>query len=320
MDDKLTPQPVPGQVQIKADERELQGMYSNLVMVHHHIEEFTLNFVYVFPEWGAGKAPGQHDRQPRTCQAHLARLGRECRPIRSTVWAYQGRPGRRRARPRHRLRAIGFGFPRRNSVRFCAASDHSLLVYLGEEIGLPAHHRVVKLLQLLQQESPKWLINLQPAYCSLLVTFDVCQIDHGQVEAELRRRESQAAQIPLRESKLVEIPVCYGGDFGPDLEDVATSCKLSAEEVIALHSSQTYHAYFLGFAPGFAYLGDLPEFLALPRLSTPRKQVPAGSVAIAARQTAIYPFATPGGWRLLGRTSAENVSCFQKRNVVDLCG
>jgi inhibitor of KinA len=99
--------------------------------------------------------------------------------------------------------------------------------------------------------------------------------------------------------------VCYGGEFGPDLEEVAKLNGLKPAEVIKLHSSRTYHAYFLGFAPGFAYLGEIPEKIAAPRLETPRRSVPIGSVGIAGRQTAIYPFATPGGWRLIGRTPLQ---------------
>ena len=187
-------------------------------------------------------------------------------------------------------------------MRFRAASDQALLVYLGEEIGLRTQERVVRLLRLLQHEPLPWLRNLQPAYCSLLVSFDACAVDHAQVEATLRGYEKRAQKIALPTPRLVEIPVCYGGEFGPDLEEVAVARGLRPERVIELHSSQTYHAYFLGFAPGFAYLGDLPDSLATPRLATPRRKVPAGSVGIAGKQTAVYPFATPGGWNLLGRT------------------
>jgi inhibitor of KinA len=187
-------------------------------------------------------------------------------------------------------------------VRFCAASDQTTLVYLGDEIGLPAHERVLKLLCLLQKEPPPWLRNLQPAYCSLMVTFDACRVDHPSVETTLRNYEKRAESMGIPKSRTVEIPVCYGGDFGPDLEGVAKLHGLKPSEIIRIHHSPTYHAYFLGFAPGFAYLGDLPKEIATPRLETPRKKVAAGSVAIAGRQTAIYPFATPGGWRLIGRT------------------
>jgi inhibitor of KinA len=188
-------------------------------------------------------------------------------------------------------------------VRFCAASDQAMLVYLGEKIGLAAHQRVLQLLRVLQEEPPAWLRNLQPAYTSLMVTFDPCRVDHAEVQATILKYERRGEAFRGLKPSLLEIPVCYGGEFGPDLEDVAKVHGLTPAQVIELHASQTYHAYFLGFAPGFAYLGDLPDKLATPRLETPRKQVPAGSVGIAGRQTAVYPFATPGGWRLIGRTS-----------------
>jgi len=190
-------------------------------------------------------------------------------------------------------------------VRFQAASDQSLLVYLGEEIGAAAHERVVWLLRLLQQKPIKWLRNVQPAYCSLLITFDAAAVDHVEVQAKILELEHRAKTLPATNPRLVEVPVCYGGEFGPDLDWVAEQRGLPAEKVVELHIAPTYQAYFLGFAPGFAYLGDLAEEIAVPRLETPRKEVPAGSVGIAGRQTAIYPFGTPGGWRLIGRTPAE---------------
>jgi KipI family sensor histidine kinase inhibitor len=187
-------------------------------------------------------------------------------------------------------------------VRFCAASDQAVLVYLGEEIGLSAHERVLKLLRVLESNRPVWLRNLQPAYCSLLVSFDPCLVDHAAVEASLREFEQRAEIMPPAKRKTIEIPVCYDPEFGLDLEEVARLHRLTPGKVIQHHCSSVYHAYFLGFAPGFVYLGDLPPEIATPRLATPRKQVPPGSVAIAGRQTAVYPFAMPGGWRLLGRT------------------
>jgi inhibitor of KinA len=190
-------------------------------------------------------------------------------------------------------------------VQFRAASDQTLLVYLGEEIGAAAHERVVRLLRLLQSEPIKWLRNVQPAYCSLLITFDAAAVDHAEVQARISELEKRAEKLPAAKPRLVEVPVCYGGEFGPDLEDVAARRGLTEEKVVELHIARTYHAYFLGFAPGFAYLGDLAEEIATPRLQTPRKEVAAGSVGIAGRQTAVYPFATPGGWRLIGRTPLE---------------
>jgi inhibitor of KinA len=194
-------------------------------------------------------------------------------------------------------------------VRFQAASDQALLVYVGEEIGAAAHERVVQLLRVLQSEPIKWIRNIQPAYCSLLITFDAAAVDHAEVQAKVSELEKRAKKLPAAKPRLVEVPVCYGGEFGPDLDWVAERRGLPAEKVVELHIARTYHAYFLGFAPGFAYLGDLAEELTVPRLQSPRKELAAGSVAIAGRQTAVYPFATPGGWRLIGRTPLE---IFQK--------
>lgn len=190
-------------------------------------------------------------------------------------------------------------------MRFCAASDQSLLVYLGEEIGLSVHRQVLTLLRLLQKQPPSWLRNVQPAYTSLMLTFDLCQVDHAEVAATVRQYANRARTLRIPKPRTVIIPVCYGDEFGPDLENVAETHGLKPADVIRFHSSRTYDAYFLGFAPGFAYLGDVPAQIATPRLDTPRKAVPPGSVGIAGRQTGVYPFSTPGGWRLIGRTPLE---------------
>jgi inhibitor of KinA len=187
-------------------------------------------------------------------------------------------------------------------VQFCPASDQSLLAYVGNDIGQAAHENVLRLLRCIETAQPSWLRNLQPAYCSVLICFDPAQITHAEVETAVRSIAKSSKKISSIPSRTVEIPVCYGGEFGPDLEEAASLLSLPAERVVELHAASAYRAYFLGFAPGFAYLGDLPAQLELPRLSTPRKEVAAGSVAIAGKQTAVYPFATPGGWRLIGRT------------------
>ncbi len=187
-------------------------------------------------------------------------------------------------------------------MRFFPASDRSLLVYLGEEIGLPAHFRVVALLNTLERKPIPFVTNVQPAYCSLLLTFDPLATSHRQLERSLRSYAVIFKASKRSKPRRIVIPVCYGGVFGPDLEAVARDKNLSPQQVIDLHSSTIYHSYFLGFAPGFAYLGDLPSQLATPRRATPRTRVELGSVGIAGRQTGVYPFATPGGWNLIGRT------------------
>src|SRR5262249_15193509 len=144
--------------------------------------------------------------------------------------------------------------------------------------------------------------NLHPAYCSLLVIFDPLKVQYEELEATLRQYVERLENVKLVEPRQVEIPVCYGGDYGPDLSDVSALHRLTPAQVVELHASTTYLVYFLGFVPGFAYLGELPEGLRTPRLATPRRKVPPGSVGIAGMQTGVYPCATPGGWRLLGRT------------------
>jgi inhibitor of KinA len=189
-----------------------------------------------------------------------------------------------------------------SNIRFQPGSDQSLLVQFGQEISLDTHREIVSFLKLLEAEPLDGIVNLHPAYTSVLVKFDSMKFDHAEVEASLGPYLARLREVNLPEPRLREIPVCYGGEYGPDLAEVASIHDLSAEEVIRLHSSATYTAYFLGFVPGFAYLGGLPAQLATPRLPTPRKAVPAGSVAIGGNQTGVYPTATPGGWRLIGKT------------------
>ena len=187
-------------------------------------------------------------------------------------------------------------------ARFQFASDQALLVYFGHEITLQANENVRKLLRLLELEPVAGIRNLHPAYCSLLIKFDALKLQHDELEAILKEYLDRLKEVSLPEPRQLEIPVCYGGEYGPDLNDVAAMHGITPAQAIELHTSTTYLVYFLGFAPGFAYLGQLPKALVTPRLATPRKRVPAGSVGIAGNQTGVYPFATPGGWRLLGRT------------------
>jgi len=188
---------------------------------------------------------------------------------------------------------------------FQAASDQSLLVKLGDEVSLPAHRRVVQLLHAMEEACVQGVVNLHPAYCSLLIRFDSLVASHAGLEAKVLELIESTANVEPTEPRVVEIPVRYGGDAGWDLAEVAEICRLSIEEVIELHASPIYTVYFLGFVPGFAYLGRLPERLMVPRLDRPRKHVPAGSVAIANDHTAIYSIGTPGGWRVIGRTEMQ---------------
>jgi inhibitor of KinA len=207
------------------------------------------------------------------------------------------------------------------AVRFQPASDQSLLIYFDSpgktsrakaphlqsqrrqnQITREANEQIRRLLRLLELEPIAGVRNLHPAYSSVLIKFDALQWRHEELEGKLRGYLERLEEVKLPEPRHVEIPVCYGGEYGPDLKDVAAMHGITPEKVIELHCSAEYLVYFLGFAPGFGYLGELPEALVTPRLATPRKKVPAGSVGIAGNQTGVYPFETPGGWRLLGRT------------------
>ena len=187
-----------------------------------------------------------------------------------------------------------------NAMRVVYSSDRSLLLVFGDEISLEAQRDVLRLTPLLQ--AVRAVVNVHPAYASILIEFNPLETGHCDLERAAGELYAQAAIAPLPMPRTVEIPVCYGGDYGPDLQDVAAVVGRSPAEVVAIHSGADYLVCFLGFSPGFPYLSGMPESIAAPRLATPRSRVPAGSVAIGGRQTGVYPLASPGGWRLIGRT------------------
>jgi KipI family sensor histidine kinase inhibitor len=184
-------------------------------------------------------------------------------------------------------------------VKIRPASDRSLLVSFGREIAPEAHLSVRRATESLM--GLRSIVNLHPAFASVLVEFDPRLHRHSEIEALIRERIQAARNTPPA-GRAVEVPAVYGGDAGPDLEDVARHTGLSPERVVELHTAAEFVVCFLGFATAFVYLGGLPPELATPRLPAPRRQVPAGSIGIAGSQTGIYPLASPGGWRLIGRT------------------
>ncbi len=186
-------------------------------------------------------------------------------------------------------------------MKIIPASDSSLLVVFGNTISPEVHERVIALFHALQMRQEPAIRSLHPAYASLLIDFDPLRVSHEQIGALVEELAS-ASRTTSQEARLVTIPVCCDLEFGPDLGDVAAHAGISPEEVVRLHCSATYLVYFLGFSPGFAYMGGLPEKLHTPRLATPRGRVAAGTVGIAGSQTGVYPVDSAGGWRLIGRT------------------
>jgi inhibitor of KinA len=187
-------------------------------------------------------------------------------------------------------------------MRLVPASDSSLLVVLGDAMSLDNYERVMSLFFALRRLNDPRIRNLHPAYASILIDFDPLRLSHENAASLVENLAREGSPQYERAVNVVTIPVCYDLEFGPDLQDVADHAKIPTREVIRLHSSATYRVHFLGFTPGFAYLGGLPEALHTPRLATPRKHVPAGTVAIAGSQAGVYPVDSPGGWRLIGRT------------------
>jgi inhibitor of KinA len=185
---------------------------------------------------------------------------------------------------------------------FGIMGDRALLVELGDEINPSVNRKVQELFLKLDQESIKGVKELVPTYRSVMVVYDPLAIALPSLQETVIRLHRETNGSPLPEPKTLEVPVVYGGGFGPDLEWVAAFHHLSPGEVIWHHTQPVYRVYMIGFTPGYPYLGEVPEAIATPRRETPRVAVPRGSVAIAQRQTGIYPAQSPGGWHILGWT------------------
>jgi inhibitor of KinA len=180
--------------------------------------------------------------------------------------------------------------------------DRGLLLEFGDEISREINEKVRRMALAIQSEAVPGILETVPTYRSLLVLYNSLILCVRDLKKRLESIEEGLGQFPFPEPRLTRIPVVYGGKFGPDLESVAEYHRSAPDEIIRLHCSRNYLIYLIGFMPGFPYMGELPEGLVTPRLETPRLSVPAGSVAIAQKQTGIYPMDSPGGWQLLGRT------------------
>ncbi len=181
------------------------------------------------------------------------------------------------------------------------AGENTLIVYLGQETSPEIAARVQAASAAIELALGDDLIDLIPSYASVLVIYDPLRTDHLSVNHRLRAAMADLVTTVDSAGRTVILPVYYAAEAGADLEALAERAGLSVEQVIGLHSGTEYRVYAIGFAPGFAYLGQVDERIAMPRLSTPRLNVPPGAVAIADRQTAVYPAVSPGGWNLIGR-------------------
>ena len=185
------------------------------------------------------------------------------------------------------------------------SGDSAIVVELEARIDPEINARVIQLAGAVQAAAFTGVRDVVPSYRSFTVFFDPLRTDYRGLLELLERQIDRLTDPPIVAAPSIRVPVCYGGEFGPDLAAVAAFANKPPQDVIAIHASATYRVFMLGFMPGFAYMGVVDPRIAMPRRSTPRVRVPCGAVGIAGEQTGVYPAETPGGWQLIGRTPLE---------------
>lgn len=188
--------------------------------------------------------------------------------------------------------------------------DSTLVVKLGEAIDIETNEVVHNLIDKLEKEiiNQNYIEDIYPTFNNIVINYDNLLIDFETLKIDLSKKISNHLikyKNNLYEEKIIEIPVKYGQEYGPDLKKMSEKLKISEEKIIEIHTQSLYRIFMIGFMPGFPYLGGLDKRISFPRLSTPRKIVPEGSVGIAGMQTGIYPFDSPGGWNIIGRTDKK---------------
>jgi inhibitor of KinA len=192
-----------------------------------------------------------------------------------------------------------------HDFRIVPAGDSAIVVELEERIDPAVNARVIRLADRVHAAAIPGIRDVVPTYRSVAVFFDPIRTDYRRLVGWLEREVDQTGSAQVEERSPISVPVCYGGELGPDLAAVAAFASLSPDEVVVAHTSALYRVFMLGFVPGFAYMGVLDVRIAMPRRATPRVRVPRGAVGIAGAQTGIYPAETPGGWQLIGRTPVK---------------
>lgn len=205
-------------------------------------------------------------------------------------------------------------------VRFLLTGDTSLTVEFGNEISESINARIRAFGIALSDSKLPGVIETVPTYRSITVHYDPAVVRFDALVEELKGLLGKLDKIELPPSPVLEIPVLYGGEMGPDLDFVAEHSGITPEEVIKIHTSTEYLIYMLGFTPGFTYLGGMDERIATPRLKTPRVKIPAGSVGIAGSQTGVYPIDSPGGWQLIGRTPVRMYDADRPTPILPVAG
>lgn len=192
-----------------------------------------------------------------------------------------------------------------NKIKLLTAGDSSILLQFGNTIDPAINRKIAATVQLMREQHINGVTDVIPAFCSLLINYDPRVISYEQIKRRMEALVKIDVSAGNTRKRVFEIPVCYGGEYGPDIRNIADHAGLSVEEVIQIHTSRDYLIYMLGFLPGFTYLGGLDERIHTPRLANPRIRIPAGSVGIGGSQTGIYPMDSPGGWQLMGMTPVK---------------
>ena len=190
-------------------------------------------------------------------------------------------------------------------TKILTAGDSSVLIQFGNTIDPEINYRISATVQMMREQHIVGVTDIIPAFCSLLINYDPRVITFAEIKERMEGILKMEIKAGAKRKKVYEIPVCYGGEYGPDIQNIADHAGLSVEEVIDIHTSRDYLIYMLGFLPGFTYLGGLDERIHTPRLANPRIKIAAGSVGIGGSQTGIYPMDSPGGWQLMGLTPVK---------------
>ena len=190
-------------------------------------------------------------------------------------------------------------------IKIVAAGDSSILIEFGREINEEINRKITTTVQLIHAQQIEGVVDMIPAFCTLLINYDPRIVSFEKMRKRIQELVKMEVKAGTGRKKVFEIPVCYGGEYGPDIDNIASHAGLTKEEVIQIHSSRDYLIYMLGFLPGFCYLGGLDERIHTPRLANPRMKINAGSVGIGGSQTGIYPLDSPGGWQLMGMTPVK---------------
>ena len=190
-------------------------------------------------------------------------------------------------------------------AKYLICGDSALTMEFGNVISEEINKKIRTLTTLIENRKISGINEVVPTYRSLMIHYNPLIIGYEELVIILKEAEENINSIELPSPEIIEIPVLYGGKYGPDIENVAKHNNLTVEEVVKIHTSAQYLIYMLGFTPGFPYLGGMDKRIATPRLSSPRIKIPAGSVGIAGEQTGVYPVQSPGGWQLIGSTPLE---------------